>query len=529
MNKYFYVFALAAALTVQPALAQSGDDDVITDSVASFDDIQLDANGYYNGADQMGGAYSGAYLFYNFYNATYGSWTGFSVSNRQETDFKNYAESQYNSCVGHGVNNSENYAVYFYSNYGIEKEIDTAPIQDRNGNKIKAKGFYVTNSAWNRHAYLNGDGMTPGAFATGDWCKLTVYGVTGEEIADSVEYYLADYRSGNPAAHRFVNDWEWIDISALGEVDQLNFKITSSRKNDYGMTTPAYFCMDDFAGEAPKAGNGLGVVDFEGAAPLNSDGYYNGSDEEGGFSSHGFHFATNYFSDYNYWSGTGLSNRTDTGFESYLLGQWNSTMGHGYKNSSTYAVVYPQGESIEVEAAPATISGFYVGLNSYVRNAIEAGDGMTPGAFTTGDWYKLSIIGLDEKGGKKDTIDYYLADYRSASEADHYYIKDWSWIDLTKLGEVKGITFRLSSSRNNDYGMTTPGYFLMDNFNGTYDGESDRLATGIEAVEAVTEVNKPRNLTTGIYSLDGRKLNKMQRGINIVRMADGTTRKILQR
>lgn len=252
MKKFFYIFAFATALTVQPAWADSDDDEVITDSVASFDDIQLDSHGYYNGADELGGFKSGAYQFYNFYNKSWGSWSGFSISNKKETDFIDYAKSQYNSCVGHGVNGSENYAVYFYSNYGITKEIDTAPIQDCNGNKLKAKGFYVTNSAWNVNAYTKGDGMTPGAFTTGDWCLLTVYGVVGEERKDSVEYYLADYRSANSSDHYYVKDWKWVDISKLGEVDQLNFKITSSRKNEFGMTTPAYFCMDDFGGTAPN-------------------------------------------------------------------------------------------------------------------------------------------------------------------------------------------------------------------------------------------------------------------------------------
>ena len=35
---------------------------------------------------------------------------------------------------------------------------------------------------------------TDGAFTKGDWCKLTVYGVKGNEVTGHVDFYLADYR-----------------------------------------------------------------------------------------------------------------------------------------------------------------------------------------------------------------------------------------------------------------------------------------------------------------------------------------------
>ena len=257
------------------------------------------------------------------------------------------------------------------------------------------------------------------------------------------------------------------------------------------------------------------VVDFEDIA-LDSDSIMPMSDDGMSFKSKGFVFNYNYFPEYSYWSGFCVTGKHDTSFADYH-DQYNSCLGHGYAQSNNYAVVYPQGENIDVAEGKQTISGFYVAANAYLQNAILVGDGMTTGAFTTGDWYRVDVIGLDGET-KKDTVSYYLADYRSANEADHYYVKDWTWLDLSQLGEVTGLTFRLSSSRNNSWGMTTPGYFLMDDFNGVYDGRSRKLtaiadnnvSTGVATVK-----NNARVTDDAIYNLAGQRVDKNYKGVII--------------
>ena len=46
-------------------------------------------------------------------------------------------------------------------------------------------------------------------------------------------------------------------------------------------------------------------------------------------------------------------------------------------------------------------------------------------------------------------------------------------------------------------------------------------------VEELTIDNGQLTMSAGIYDLNGRRLTKMQRGLNIVRYADGTTRKVM--
>jgi hypothetical protein len=61
----------------------------------------------------------------------------------------------------------------------------------------------------------------------------------------------------------------------------------------------------------------------------------------------------------------------------------------------------------------------------------------------------------------------------------------------------------------------------------TYAGEKSKeiegLATGIECIEKPTTSNIP----AGIYNINGMRINSLQRGLNIVKMGDGTIKKVM--
>ncbi len=489
--KKFYIACITALFFAGTCLA----DDVVT-----FEEIDVNADGYQNDFGEDGYFESGGFTFNCNYFPEWSYWSGFAVSNRTETTFATLTPDQFNSCVGHGVNGSEKYCVVYPQGELIE--VDAAGGQE-------ISGMYVTNEAWAVDAILNGDGMTPGAFTTGDYLILKIIGNHSDGTSDFVEFYLADYRSENEADHYYVNDWQWVDLSALGKVESLTFRMDSSRKNDWGMTTPAYFCIDDFNGTAPVSTDG--VATFE-EVDVNADGYQNDFGEDGYFESGGFTFNCNYFPEWSYWSGFAVSNRTETTFATLTPDQFNSCVGHGANGSDKYCVVYPQGELIEVNAVGGQeITGMYVTNEAWTVDAILNGDGMTPGAFTTGDYLILTIIG-NHPDGTSDAIDFYLADYRSENEADHYYVNDWQWVDLSALGTVESLAFRMDSSRKNDWGMTTPAYFCIDDLGGESDGTTNirQTSTSTSRVEIAR------------YTIDGKAISAPQRGINIVRMSDGT-------
>jgi hypothetical protein len=66
----------------------------------------------------------------------------------------------------------------------------------------------------------------------------------GQLQADSVTFYLADFRFEDNSKDYIVKDWTWLDLSGLGAADSLLFSLSSSDFGDFGINTPVYFCID---------------------------------------------------------------------------------------------------------------------------------------------------------------------------------------------------------------------------------------------------------------------------------------------
>lgn len=226
-----------------------------TAKVATFDDLYLEPESrWWGNPDQMISTfYSGSYSFTNTLIEEYNTWGGFAYSNFTSTEFKGL-QDQFNSAVGHGVNDSENYAVVYTLGAQTKASVTSNP----EGEVIS--GFYISNTAWVKDASLHGTGMASDddpsgkkPFGVGDWYKITATGDNGKTL----DFYLADYRSDNTNNHYTLDSWEWFDLRPLGKVKSVTFKADGTRRNSSGSTIPFYFCMDDFGGErkltnAPK-------------------------------------------------------------------------------------------------------------------------------------------------------------------------------------------------------------------------------------------------------------------------------------
>jgi hypothetical protein len=79
------------------------------------------------------------------------------------------------------------------------------------------------------------------------------------------------------------------------------------------------------------------------------------------------------------------------------------------------------------------------------------------------DYFKLYVWGEKEDGSETDSVELYLADFRFVADSLDYFVTDWRWVDLQKLGAVKKVKFSLESSDAGEYGINTPTYFCMDN------------------------------------------------------------------
>ena len=121
------------------------------------------------------------------------------------------------------------------------------------------------------------------------------------------------------------------------------------------------------------------------------------------------------------------------------------------------------------------------------------------------DWYRLSIIGLVDSV-VIDTIEFYLADYRFSDNTQDYIINDWTWLDLTSLGNITSLQFNWSSSDNGDWGMNTPAYFCMDDLSvntvGVEELDSNALFVYPNPVKNQFTVNTSGDL--GVFDLSGK-------------------------
>jgi autotransporter-associated beta strand protein len=214
------------------------------------------------------------------------------------------------------------------------------------------------------------------------------------------------------------------------------------------------------------------AVDFEDVA-LPAQGYYNGSDYSGGFTSGGVFFP-NSFADWGYgiisWDNWACSATTDAATGT-VANQYSAIPGGGANGSAQYAVGFPSfatGVSSISLPYPTAIDSAYFTNTTYAYFAMLNGNrfakkfGGATGA--DADWFKLTITGKNASGDLAGSVDFYLADYRDADLANHYIVNNWIPVAFTALGNnIKTLEFSLTSSDMGIYGINTPTYFAMDN------------------------------------------------------------------
>lgn len=228
MKKLFLPF-LAFAFT--SAAAQT--------TTADFESFEIEPESYLNGSDQSGGFADGAIFLPNAFNTEFSSWSGWAISTVSDNATPGFM-NQYSAIAG-GGHSSETYATAYVSGESIVR-------LENNGSQ---EGMYVTNSTYAYFSMLDGDAFAKkfGGIAGNDpdFFLLTVRGYQAGELTEpSVEFYLADYTFSDNSLDYIVDEWTYVDLSLLGAVDSLSFSLTSSDVGQFGMNTPAYFCIDDF-------------------------------------------------------------------------------------------------------------------------------------------------------------------------------------------------------------------------------------------------------------------------------------------
>lgn len=215
----------------------------------------------------------------------------------------------------------------------------------------------------------------------------------------------------------------------------------------------------------------LGNPGTDGSTEYGTTGtyYWNGSDESGPFNTQGVQFDNSFtdFGSYTAWNGFAYSNTTDN-TTSGFGNQYSAAAGSGADGSAQYAIAYlTPTVSLSFDSPFDFSGGKGVKLTNTTYAALDMQDGSSfskkfGGATgTDADWFMLSITG-SIGGSTTGTVDFYLADFRSANSAEDYILTDWTFADLSSLGNIDKLEFNLSSSDSGAYGMNTPSYFAMD-------------------------------------------------------------------
>jgi hypothetical protein len=180
------------------------------------------------------------------------------------------------------------------------------------------------------------------------------------------------------------------------------------------------------------------------------------------------------------WSGFAYSNMKDTETPGYL-NQYSAFTGIGVHLSPNYGIAFipsdyaggthePIPQSVTFDNI-MPVTGMYITNTTYAMLSMLNGDNYAK-AFggDTGDdpdYFKVIIKGIDANEEYTDPVEFFLADFRFENNYQDYILDQWTWVDLSHMGELYGLEFSVDSSDKGAYGMNTPAYFAFDNINGT--------------------------------------------------------------
>ena len=103
--------------------------------------------------------------------------------------------------------------------------------------------------------------------------------------------------------------------------------------------------------------------------------------------------------------------------------------------------------------------GVYICNHPWPYYGCAHGDGF--GApFGEGDYFQLTAVGVGaDRSETRVSIN--LVEF---TDGELKALNDWTFFDLSSLGEVTSVYFELTSTDTGDYGMNTAAYFCMDKF-----------------------------------------------------------------
>ena len=213
-----------------------------------------ETNGMWNGTfdDEFTEIESQVFSIVHGSFADWNYWWGFTASNSVDNAFQaNTLLYQYSNMAKGGILLNEDGTIKL-NEYGAPvtgKEMPylvgypKSEMVFNTGKCYEMIGCYVNLNTYTFYTILYGDGFAM-AFTQGDDLKLIIHGVDDKENEKTVEVSLASFNNGFLSA---ATGWTYVDLTPLGIVEELFFTMSSTDSGQFGMNTPAYFCLDKLA------------------------------------------------------------------------------------------------------------------------------------------------------------------------------------------------------------------------------------------------------------------------------------------
>ena len=255
-NKFFLIAAVVCTAVFTSCSQEDNPTPQPVKKVIGFENAKLNADGFWIG-EAKGSSYSytddwggkttsytdNAYqelgvtfpVTYSIYESSYGTsdfWSGMAISSRTATtfDYATLTPDQYNNVTGK-AHSGKNFLVV--QPYGETIQLNGATL----------KGFWYTTSAYTANSILNGDNTSGDKFGPADWFKCILYPIPANGSLSGARYEIDLAKDGD-----YVKEWKYCDLSkvdAFKNVGEISISFDGTRKNDWGVLTPAYICIDD--------------------------------------------------------------------------------------------------------------------------------------------------------------------------------------------------------------------------------------------------------------------------------------------
>lgn len=243
------LITLIVALSIKLVSAQE---------TATFENLSLPLDSFWNASNGGIGFENGGLFYTTKYDTSFGGYwaSGFAYSSMRDTTNGTYT-NLYSAKPGTGSN----------SNTYIVSQNNTILKPQYDGDKINLISLDITNTMYAATSIKYGD-----FFATAfggnsgdvpDFFLLTFRPyVNGVLTNDTAEFYLADYRFLNNSQDYIVNNWRNFSPN-ISNADSILLTLRSSDNGNFGMNTPAFFCLDNIVSSFPLTINSSQKSNFE--------------------------------------------------------------------------------------------------------------------------------------------------------------------------------------------------------------------------------------------------------------------------